>query len=156
MIIANGFYFDDEQSAHAPCLQCGDEPLGGEWCAICYVDPLEAAPVLQLACGHVLHEHCVRRRLTARWNGPVMSFQYLDCPLCAKPIEHASLKESLAAAKKLQTLVEAKANERLAFENLLAAPELTTATSRFFKKPLEVTSPRCTFFFFCVSSSFFG
>lgn len=67
-----------------------------------------------------------------------MSFQYLDCPLCAKPIDHVSLKELLAVAKKLQALVEAKASERLAFENLLASPELINANSRFFKKPMEV------------------
>lgn len=52
-----------------------DDAPGGEWCAICYVDALEAAPVIKLQCGHLLHFGCVQRRLAARWAGPVIGFQ---------------------------------------------------------------------------------
>jgi hypothetical protein len=62
--------------------------------------------VAQRATG--LHRQCVEQRLRNRWNGPVIAFQFLDCPLCAKPINHASVAELLKVARKFKDTVEAK------------------------------------------------
>ena len=67
-----------ESTLRGQCKPSADDDApGGEWCAICYVDALEAAPVIKLQCGHLLHFGCVQRRLAARWAGPVIGFQVL-------------------------------------------------------------------------------
>jgi hypothetical protein len=73
--------------------QCPDE-----YCAICYVEPLKAAPVIQLACKHVVHAHCAQAKLRSKWNGSRITFSYLGCPLCAVPMQHPLLKPELEAA----------------------------------------------------------
>jgi hypothetical protein len=133
------------ESEHLKCLHCevGDkEPLADEFCGICYVDALSAAPSIELECGHVFHVECVEQRLRNRWNGPVIAFQFLDCPLCAKPINHASVAELLKVARKFKDTVEAKANQRLVFEELLNDKQLTDKSSRFFRKPVEFAMAR--------------
>lgn len=139
-----------DEAPHLQCLQCDDpasgDPLGGEWCGICYVDALSAAPSIQLECGHVFHYECTVARLRNRWNGPVIAFQHLDCPLCAKPIKHASLTALLEPAHKFKDAVEAKANQRLVFEGLLGDDALTQASSRFYRKPVEYAMSRYAYY----------
>lgn len=54
-----------------------------------------------------------------------------------RPRTCAAQAAEIKAGERSRALVAAKSLERLAFENLLGAPELTTPSSRFYKKPAE-------------------
>jgi len=46
----------------AGCVNAEKGRSGTDWCSICYAEPLRAAPVVTLACGHVFHHHCLHKR----------------------------------------------------------------------------------------------
>lgn len=54
-----------------PCLREGccekfadklGNQKGDDYCAICYVESLTAAPSIQCGCGHIFHLKCVKKR----------------------------------------------------------------------------------------------
>ena len=50
------------------CLQCSGE--ADDYCTICFVEGLGAAPAVELtSCGHLFHESCLREQISRRWGG---------------------------------------------------------------------------------------
>ena len=121
---------------------------GDDYCTICYVEGLSAAPCVQLLCGHVLHWQCVQKKLAGSWSGARITFGFLNCPQCQQLMRHPLL-DALPAyqeAMKVKTSLEAKALQRLKFENLQAAPEITTQKGQFYGKPLEYAMHRFAYY----------
>jgi len=105
------------------------------YCAVCYCEPLGAAPAIRLECGHIIHHECGENLLKARWNGPVISFSFMGCPLCKKKISHLSLEELTSPLNSLSEKVTRKALTRLEAEGLNDAPEIKNKGERFFDDP---------------------
>jgi E3 ubiquitin-protein ligase MYCBP2 len=106
-----------DEPIHCRCLreECiEDNDLDGDdFCTICYIEPLNAAPCVDLPCGHLFHYQCVVEKLE---NGPAsdyLSYQFADCPLCKKPIEHPVLEHLLGPIRVQQELVRKLARRRL-------------------------------------------
>mmetsp|Transcript_12589 Transcript_12589/g.43889 ORF Transcript_12589/g.43889 Transcript_12589/m.43889 type:complete len:338 (+) Transcript_12589:217-1230(+) len=57
-----------------PCLTCNDK--GAEFCNLCWIEDLRAAPCVQLRCGHIFHWHCISKRLELRWTSSKISFTF--------------------------------------------------------------------------------
>ncbi|KAJ8737500.1 hypothetical protein PYW08_000095 [Mythimna loreyi] len=95
----------------APLRQDADD-----MCMICFTDPLQAAPALQLKCGHVFHLHCCRKVLANKWIGPRITFSFAQCPICKEDMNHWTLEELLAPIRQLYEEVKRKALMRLEYE----------------------------------------
>ncbi|XP_059059876.1 E3 ubiquitin-protein ligase MYCBP2 [Achroia grisella] len=91
-----------------------------DMCMICFTDPLQAAPAIQLHCGHVFHLHCCKKVLTNKWNGPRISFSFAQCPICKDDIDHWALEELLQPIQRLREEVKRKALMRLQYEGVTA------------------------------------
>ena len=132
-----------------PCLRCappvpGDAgatregksrpPTADDPCAICYVDPLGAAPAILLGCGHVVHRQCAIDKIRAGWPGPAISFNHLRCPLCGASggeaeevgsaqfpvMRHGSLDEEIRPVLALRDVVMRRGRRRLLAEGNVA------------------------------------
>ncbi|KAI5636990.1 ring finger domain-containing protein [Phthorimaea operculella] len=99
--------------AAAPLRQDADD-----MCMICFTDPLQAAPAIQLTCGHVFHLHCCKKVLANKWIGPRITFSFSQCPICKEDLNHWTLEELLAPIRRLREEVRRKALMRLEYEGL--------------------------------------
>ena len=61
---------------------------GDDFCNICWIDELSAAPCVWLGCGHMFHYECVKEKLDRRWGGAEISFAFADCTICGQMMEH--------------------------------------------------------------------
>jgi E3 ubiquitin-protein ligase MYCBP2 len=102
----------------------GNDQKSDDFCNICWVEALEASPCIQLDCGHVFHYDCIAKKVSNKWAGAMITFGYLDCPLCKKRVSHPSLAAELQPALALYEDVKAKALARLKFMNMQDAKEL--------------------------------
>ena len=68
-------------------------PSATECCFICS-EPLSAAPILQLACGHIWHAECLKEIVDEgrAQNEKKLSFDYMKCPLCMQEMDHKFLE----------------------------------------------------------------
>ncbi|XP_052746829.1 E3 ubiquitin-protein ligase highwire isoform X2 [Bicyclus anynana] len=106
------------------CLPClagcpGSENLkqdGEDMCMVCFTDPLQAAPAIQLRCGHVFHLHCCMKVLANKWVGPRITFSFAQCPICKLDMNHWTLEDILSPIKRLYAEVRRKALIRLEYE----------------------------------------
>mmetsp|Transcript_24731 Transcript_24731/g.38840 ORF Transcript_24731/g.38840 Transcript_24731/m.38840 type:complete len:435 (+) Transcript_24731:337-1641(+) len=103
------------ESKCPPCLTC--EGLDTEFCNICWVEELRAAPCVKLACGHTFHLHCIKKRIDNKWPTARISFSFCKCPLCSAWIDHPELTSSLKKATKLRNRVEGAALQRYRLEH---------------------------------------
>mmetsp|Transcript_33320 Transcript_33320/g.91903 ORF Transcript_33320/g.91903 Transcript_33320/m.91903 type:complete len:555 (+) Transcript_33320:140-1804(+) len=98
-------------------------PDGDDWCPICWTEPLNAAPAIQLACGHVLHHHCaeaiVRKGHTA---GRRLTFKSIRCPLCQAIMQHPSINAHVGPQFAMYQKVRRKALQRWVVEQRRPAP----------------------------------
>eukprot|EP00727_Mastigamoeba_balamuthi_P011166 m51a1_g6672 putative probable e3 ubiquitin-protein ligase mycbp2 (598) ;mRNA; r:204452-207534 len=133
---------DDEECAEKNRAACQKRHPASDYCNICWVEELGAAPCIQLTCGHVLHYHCLRQRLERGWQSPFISFGFMTCPLCNKQIEHTALDSILKPMLQLKSEVESRAAQRLEYEGFTKAKEITSPESPFFQKPLEFAMHR--------------
>lgn len=104
---------------HLPCLKpscCSDTQTSEDYCNICWVDELGAAPTIQLSCGHRFHCECVEKRLEQGSGTPYISFKYANCPLCQVPIDHPSLNRILHPIREKEKHVRNLAYQRLKIE----------------------------------------
>ncbi|CAG4984339.1 unnamed protein product, partial [Parnassius apollo] len=114
------------ESTCLPCLVgCasgeGTIPLrqdADDMCMICFTDPLQAAPAIQLTCGHVFHLNCCKKVLASKWIGPRITFSFSQCPICKEDMNHWTLEELLAPLRLLREEVRRKALMRLQYEGL--------------------------------------
>ncbi|CAH0716569.1 unnamed protein product, partial [Brenthis ino] len=110
------------------CLPCLFGCAGGEslrqdaddMCMICFTDPLQAAPAIQLSCGHVFHLHCCKKVLANKWVGPRITFSFSQCPICKEDMSHWTLEELLTPIRRLREEVSRKALMRLEYEGVAA------------------------------------
>jgi len=100
-------------SAEAPCdaHDAGDQedlppplelaPRCEGACAVCQ----DEGEVLNLACAHTYCSDCVHGQLSARWPGQRVTFGYLNCGVCRRPLEHEELAAELASHRALRQRV---------------------------------------------------
>jgi len=121
---------------------------GDDYCTICYVEGLSAAPSVQLLCGHVLHWQCVQKKINGSWSGARITFGFLNCPQCQQLMKHPLLDAlpEYQDAMSVKVSLEEKALQRLKFENLEKAPEIIKAGGQFFNKPLEYAMHRFAYY----------
>jgi hypothetical protein len=127
-----------------PCLQCTGE--AESFCTICYVETLEESPCLLLECGHTFHTLCLKEKLRCGWPKMRMTFNYLLCPLCSKPISHPMLEGMIKESLAIRNIVQKKAVERLQFEGLLGSKELKAKKSPYFKNPEKFAMDRYVYY----------
>eukprot|EP01052_Picozoa_sp_SAG31_P018940 SAG31_NODE_1361_length_8631_cov_3.401899_5_plen_779_part_00 len=82
--LSNGVKSDKLPCLEPACAQLRNDgsATADDWCMICYVAPLRAAPSIMLGCGHVFHAECMQERISIGRPGPRLSFNFLDCPAC--------------------------------------------------------------------------
>jgi hypothetical protein len=133
-----------------PCLdeECSKNAVqtGDDFCNICWVDTIAAAPSIKLNCGHFFHLSCTLKKISSGWPGARITFGYLDCPLCNSPIQHELLEQCLRDHLKLKKLVETKSVERLEYMGLKNCKELTDEDSQFFNNPSKYALFRFSYF----------
>lgn len=92
-------------------------PSADDMCVICG-DSYGANPCIQLDCGHVHHDMCVKGQLNATWTGTRITFNFMGCALCKQPINHWSLDDVLKPLTELKKRVEDMAVRRVEVEGL--------------------------------------
>ena len=58
-----------------------------------------------LACRHLFHFECVKKRVEAGWGDGRIGFTYLKCPLCAELLDHSALTRLIRPALDLMQSV---------------------------------------------------
>jgi hypothetical protein len=160
------FGFRDEKSC-PPCLlpACIIERKDfsqlqtiSDMCCICYSEDLGSAPVLKLtSCGHLFHYHCLVSRISRKWIGARISFKFLNCPLCLKPIHHEALESLLEPARELQAVIDSKIRERIVIEALEQEDKVQDPESEYFGDVLKYAWATCVFYqCFRCSNPYFG
>eukprot|EP00672_Neobodo_designis_P016775 CAMPEP_0174834588 /NCGR_PEP_ID=MMETSP1114-20130205/4908_1 /TAXON_ID=312471 /ORGANISM="Neobodo designis, Strain CCAP 1951/1" /LENGTH=735 /DNA_ID=CAMNT_0016068503 /DNA_START=129 /DNA_END=2336 /DNA_ORIENTATION=+ len=119
---------------------------GDDLCAICYVETLSEAPCIELACGHVLHLHCVEEKLAKRWPTARITFAFLDCPLCGVPMQHNLIANTLQTIHKFRDNLEGRYLERLKIEGLEEHEGIVAEASPHFGQPLAWARENLTYF----------
>ncbi|KRX06473.1 hypothetical protein PPERSA_05086 [Pseudocohnilembus persalinus] len=131
------------------CLQClddecakknKDEQTGNDYCNICFVEGLSAAPTIRSACGHLFHYHCMKKRLEVKWITPRIVFNYCYCPLCNKWLDfppESDLFQLLEESKEIKDKITDKGLKRLKFEEREKDKKLIDENSPFFNKKEE-------------------
>ncbi|KAL3880994.1 hypothetical protein ACJMK2_033195 [Sinanodonta woodiana] len=102
-------------------------------CVVCYSSPISAAPSIQLTCGHVIHFHCTKSVLAARWPGPRITFGFTLCPICQKAMEHPLLTDMLTPIRALYEEVKRMALTRLIHDGLQDTESIRTPGSQFYQ-----------------------
>eukprot|EP01107_Rhizomastix_libera_P007554 TRINITY_DN2253_c0_g1_i2.p1 TRINITY_DN2253_c0_g1~~TRINITY_DN2253_c0_g1_i2.p1 ORF type:complete len:650 (+),score=112.13 TRINITY_DN2253_c0_g1_i2:497-2446(+) len=142
------------------CLHegCIPEDEIDEYCNICWVEGLPAAPCVQLECKHIFHYHCLVKRLQEKWPTARITFGFCDCPLCKQPIKHPALNFLLDPIMKLKSELEAKATQRLQYEGLAKSKDLTNVSSPYYKQPTRYAMETFSYFqcFKCQQPYFAG
>jgi RCR-type E3 ubiquitin transferase len=130
---------------------------GSEFCAICYCEGLEQAPCVVLECGHTYHFECVKKKVDSKWSGAMITFGFLDCPLCKQAINHQSLRDALKPHLALLADVKDKAVKRLKTVNLDDVKELKDKTSQYFNNQEKYAMARfCYYPCFKCAKPYFG
>lgn len=94
-----------------------------EWCAICFVETLGGAPAISLACGHVLHQHCVEAMIKkGQCKGRRLVFKCIHCPLCQAFMEHPALEPLVNPILSTYQKVRRKAVHRWVIEKREPVP----------------------------------
>ncbi|KAJ0183668.1 hypothetical protein K1T71_000091 [Dendrolimus kikuchii] len=114
-----------------------------DMCMICFTDPLQASPAIQLKCGHVFHLHCCKKVLANKWIGPRITFSFSQCPICKADMAHWTLDELLAPIRRLKEEVQRKAVMRLEYEGV-AAPGV--ARGRALSDPANYAMDRYAYY----------
>eukprot|EP00727_Mastigamoeba_balamuthi_P001102 m51a1_g1099 putative e3 ubiquitin-protein ligase (471) ;mRNA; f:97129-107985 len=114
-------------SACPPCLHesCGHGEAGEAYCPVCWTEGVNQAPAIVLACGHLLHYECARKKVEAGWPGSRITFGFLDCPVCKRVMEHEALAPVMKPFVELRKQVESKALARLKSLGLWNSPEVS-------------------------------
>lgn len=163
----SGCNFDDKFNCHPSCMheECvakarkeGKNVVdGSEYCTICYCEGLEQAPCIHLECGHVYHYDCVKKKLDSKWSGAMITFGFLECPLCKKELSHPALAHDLKPHHALLADVKDKAAKRLKQINLNDVKELKDKNSPFFGNEAKYAMARfCYYPCFKCQKPYFG
>lgn len=135
-------------SSSSSAASGGFPPLtddGDSLCNICYIENLSQAPCLQLRCGHAFHHACITKRLSTRWTGARITFNFMQCPLCKAEVDHPALLDTLLPLWTLRARVEAMAERRMKVEGLDKDPQYTAPDSKWAGKPAAFAMERCSY-----------
>ena len=145
-----------------PCLHedCDNEAApfhGSDFCSICWVEDLQAAPCVLLACGHVFHYACAVRGIDGKWSGDRITFGYLDCPLCKVQMKHPLLAPIMEPHLKLFDKIRSNAVARLKIDGMLKDEKLITPGTPYYKNP-ELYAMHSFAYYVCFKckQSYFG
>eukprot|EP00753_Platysulcus_tardus_P014804 PLAT4540.1.p1 GENE.PLAT4540.1~~PLAT4540.1.p1 ORF type:complete len:829 (+),score=264.74 PLAT4540.1:25-2487(+) len=120
-----------EDPRKLPISQAADD-----YCNICWVDELSAAPCVQLSCGHLFHASCMKQKLAGRWPGQRITFGFLRCPLCTA-VAHSfdpafPLKDELEPMLTLYFRLRQQALRRLTLEGMADDAALKEVGGKYF------------------------
>ncbi|MES1919529.1 hypothetical protein MHBO_001344 [Bonamia ostreae] len=121
-----------------------------DFCQICWVESLGAAPVVLLGCGHVFHSECVKTKLDKKWPSARITFGYLNCPLCKKLMDLKSepaLRSVFETEKTFFLKIREMAFKRIDLEGLRNDPKLSNKDSHYYNRPHEFAMHRFAFYF---------
>ena len=93
----------------AECIEAAADggtnlPSSDELCTICYTCELQEEPCVQLSCGHIFHANCVLELLKHKWSTLRITFAFMSCPNCKKPIDIQHVDEIYDELEKLNIL----------------------------------------------------
>ena len=109
----------------------GDEPIQCVYCQ----ENLNTAPFIKLGCGHYVHYHCVLECMKVAWSTKRMTFQFLNCPTCKKPLNLTGNTEASKLYKqhfKLRAKVLKLSLDRLRIEMAEHRVHLNNPQHRFY------------------------
>jgi len=130
---------------HEACVKPGAQQNAEDYCNVCFVEALRAAPAVQLQCGHAFHHHCLVAKLKAGWVGPRITFSFAACPLCSARISHWALADLTDPINKLEATLRDLATQRLRFEGLDKDPAIVTPGGRWFGNPTGFAMDRFSY-----------
>eukprot|EP00931_Biecheleriopsis_adriatica_P044095 TRINITY_DN25195_c0_g1_i1.p1 TRINITY_DN25195_c0_g1~~TRINITY_DN25195_c0_g1_i1.p1 ORF type:complete len:542 (+),score=83.78 TRINITY_DN25195_c0_g1_i1:125-1750(+) len=94
-----------------------DNVSGDDWCSICWTEPLRSAPCIRMACGHVMHQHCVEAMIRkGRETGRRLTFKNIKCPLCQSLMHHPTVDILSRGQQSMYHNVRRKALQRWVVE----------------------------------------
>lgn len=147
----------DGEDKCLPCLngECEEakklnlNQKGEDYCNICYVEGLSAAPCIQIGCGHIFHYECLTKRIESKWHTPRIFFTFAMCPLCNKwmelPRDHRLGKQLWELRQMFEEILR-KSLERLQFEGMENDPKLMDPASPWYKKKEEYAMATFSYF----------
>ena len=117
-----------------PCLK-HDLEIAEEFCPVCYVEELSAAPCIKMTgpCLHVVHYQCALTKITSKWPGARISFEFRTCPVCKQNMAHPALETVLAPVIAMESGIIEKALQRLKYEARESDPAITQKGGEFFQ-----------------------
>lgn len=114
-------------------------------CVIC-IEPLSAAPSIQLACGHVFHYHCCKNILIRKWPDARITFNFTLCPVCKEPMNHPLVEPLLVPIEAIRDEIKRKAAVRIEYDGLKNDPMITNPESPFHKNPLAYAMEKYAYY----------
>jgi E3 ubiquitin-protein ligase MYCBP2 len=117
-----------------------------EYCNICYTEGLGSAPTIRIACGHFFHYSCMVQKLSKKWTGSRITFNFLTCPLCKQIVDHPQLRDQLAPMMKLLAEIRGKAEQRLKIEGNDKDAALCEPSGRYYKKPVDYAMDKFAYY----------
>eukprot|EP00441_Pelagodinium_beii_P044335 CAMPEP_0197631282 /NCGR_PEP_ID=MMETSP1338-20131121/8496_1 /TAXON_ID=43686 ORGANISM="Pelagodinium beii, Strain RCC1491" /NCGR_SAMPLE_ID=MMETSP1338 /ASSEMBLY_ACC=CAM_ASM_000754 /LENGTH=553 /DNA_ID=CAMNT_0043202701 /DNA_START=133 /DNA_END=1795 /DNA_ORIENTATION=- len=119
-VLATGSY---PSSSSSSTKALPDLPDGDDWCSICWTETLNAAPVVRLGCGHVMHHHCLEAMIRkGQQSGRRLTFKNIRCPLCQVLMDHPAIHALLEDQQSMYHKVRRKALQRWVVEQRKPAP----------------------------------
>ena len=100
-----------------------------------YVEELRAAPCIKMTgpCLHVVHYQCALTKITSKWPGARISFEFRTCPVCKQNMAHPALETVLAPVIAMESGIIEKALQRLKYESRENDPAITQKGGEFFQ-----------------------
>jgi len=89
---------------------------GDQYCNICFTEMLQEAPCIWLKCGHIFHDHCIRKKLESKWSGARITFGFMNCSHCKQEMDHEAIADLLEPLKHLKAKLLEKCRRRLQIE----------------------------------------
>ncbi len=106
---------------------------------ICYVEALGAAPSIKMGgpCTHIFHFACVKSKLEAKWPGARISFEFRNCPVCKRSMNHPALQAILAPILTLEASICDKALARLKYEGRDKDSAIINKNGEYYNDPVR-------------------
>ena len=117
-------------------------------CTVCS-EALKSGPVVQLACKHFFHYHCVLENFKSRKFNPKISFNFDHCLNCKQWMEapnNPDIQYILDEDKKLYKLIEEKCIKRMEIEGIDKDPRLSNKNDPYYGKALEYGMQKISYY----------
>ncbi|GAM20373.1 hypothetical protein SAMD00019534_035480, partial [Acytostelium subglobosum LB1] len=139
----------DNESNCLPCLveECQkSHQISTDFCNICWIEDLAAAPCIKLECGHIFHYECCQKKLVNKWNSSRISFGFMKCALCQELTKHVALKAELDPLLDLYNTIKTKGLQRLTQFGPEKDVDLKDPKCRWYKKEEQYVMDRFSYF----------